>query len=1449
MRAAQRTSRPAAQPAAPRAATLVWRVNWWLLLATLAVLVAVAVPAALWHQYQLKRSGAAFLARADALAEEEKWDEASQVVQRYLRLFPEDTAARVRLAQTYDHVADESPAKVSTAERLLTVAVGLAPDRPELRLRHAQRLLDLRRCSEALAEVDESLKLQGGNPEALRLKAAAAYGDARMRGDFSSAAHLVANFRTAIAASAGQREQIELAVQLAEMYRRNLTEPATAERQALADGVINEMVDANAQDPLAWLARYLYRARNEEQARDEDLDRALELDPQHTIGLISLAAAERAQQRDESSAAQVYFEQAIAAQPNNPAGYLGLAELQARQQEFAQAESVLTRGLAAVSEAEQINLELTLAMVQMTAGELAAADRSLSSVTRRLEKRTRPATDRALLPLRTRLNSLRAQWHFQKQQYLQAIDLLAQVLKESPRVVTKQDATTRARLLMQLGQSYEALRHFDQAASAFKEAATIDPQAMQPQLAAARAWQAAGRVDEAAREFRQAVLRPEADDVVWAGLIEAEVRQQVMNDETQRSWQAVDEAVAQARTRFPASQMLATLAAQIDDVRHGTQRALQLMDEAQAANPQSTRATEGLMLAYEAQGQQDQADRVLERFIKGTESPFDRLMMRTTLRIARRQYDDASRELTACKDGAAASEQLAIDLRLANVAIRRGQLEEATKILTGLVQRDDRNEQLLELLADLALETKDLVHLAYWEDELKKQEGTTGTAWRFYRAQRLLSETSDDTELRLAEADRLAAEIVRLRPMWALGLVLEGQVAQRRGQAERAIEAYRQAIELGERRDFVQEQLAGLLYTTGRNEELERQLAGIGDAVTRSAKLAQIAISVRIRSRLPQEAVKLAREEVDRRPADAVSHLSLAQALVAAGEHDEAQAAFEKAIELDPQDVRCWQAQFGFFLTEGKRTEAVQTLEKMANTVKLAPRQLLPIVAQDQILLGDNVAAERTFRQLIDIAADDEAALRKAAQFFATNDPATAERCLRRARSIEPQARAPRLDLAAFLINRGGDANLAEAAELLSGQSAETKADPLSQGLLARLLLRRGQAEDHERGQKMLEDLAARGDASDDDRLLLVDLYQNEGHAHDAEQQAYVLVNRKTPQPAHLVRYIDLLLREGHGFEAGSAFEKLAGIDPDSFTTLSLRARLMAARKETAGIEPLVEAYMQRALPTAKAEEDTYRMLLGAGLLYAQLQMDAQAERTLRQAALHSAEGYQTLAAWLASHNRSEEAVAMCIAAATTDTTLRGAMTLVRSLIYGNASPELAARAEPLLASAAQAHGDNAEFLLTLATWRLVQEREDEAIPLLRQALDHEPKNSAVINNLATALGMRNESRAEALRLIDQALALSGRIAELLDTKGTLLLADGDATQAVQLLQEATLRPNSDPRHLFHLSLALRTAGKLTESREALQRARQKSLNAAVLTPRHRRQLTELEKDLADHAG
>ncbi len=219
--------------------------------------------------------------------------------------------------------------------------------------------------------------------------------------------------------------------------------------------------------------------------------------------------------------------------------------------------------------------------------------------------------------------------------------------------------------------------------------------------------------------------------------------------------------------------------------------------------------------------------------------------------------------------------------------------------------------------------------------------------------------------------------------------------------------------------------------------------------------------------------------------------------------------------------------------------------------------------------------------------------------------------------------------------------------------------------------------------------------------------------------------------------------------------------------------------------------------------------------------MDQEAERSYRDLARLTPRGYVPLANWLATHQRVAEAVSLCLEKASSDSTAQPVIALAHALIAGNAPAVEMARAEPVLSQAIASHSDAPDLIFSIATLRLLAGKKGEAENLFREVLRLNPKNSLALNNLASLIAEdpKPQRQREALQMIDKAISLDGRNNELLDTKGMILLRFEDKLpEAIRNLEDVTQRPTSDPRHLFHLSLAYHKGKKFEEAKRTLSR-------------------------------
>ena len=169
-----------------------------------------------------------------------------------------------------------------------------------------------------------------------------------------------------------------------------------------------------------------------------------------------------------------------------------------------------------------------------------------------------------------------------------------------------------------------------------------------------------------------------------------------------------------------------------------------------------------------------------------------------------------------------------------------GHPEQAFQELVQLHKEFPNQPQLLRQLVEMAWDLGKIEESQRWEEELREREGPDGFYWRYYRARRLSAAIRDVKDKRFHEVEKLVDELLTLRPSWPRTHLLRAQIEQKRGNREQAIDAYSNAIRLGERRIEVYEQLTKLLYAERRFAEAEEYLGQLQEQVPLSENLSDL---------------------------------------------------------------------------------------------------------------------------------------------------------------------------------------------------------------------------------------------------------------------------------------------------------------------------------------------------------------------------------------------------------------------------------------------------------------------------------------------------------------------------------------------------------------------------------------------------------------------------------
>jgi len=1409
------------------------------------VVVGILCPASyFWHEYQVRRIGRTLLGHAERAEADQKWGESTAYLYRYLQLYPDDADIRVRLAETYDRSAISHRRKTRAVD-LYYRAIGFAPDRPELRGRLGELLVELRRYASAQEQAESLLQDLPNDPVGLRVRAIAMFEQWRTGGTVSLE-------EVVAAAEAGLEHSpadISLATTLADVYRDHLKTPAADERAQMADAVMDRMVAADPQNGQTYLARYQYRWRYEIEGAASDLEQAVKLQPENSDVL--LAAIGQAKQDGRFEDARRFSEDYIATASRDPRAYAALGDSHFGQQQYDEAIETWRRGLTATgSQDVALNLRLAGALIQTE--KLDDAQEVLDALNKNVTRLAQQWSTNDLKLLQSALALLQATWHRAHGDHVQAVPYLKQVAVAAPdKEDVRGDITQQFQAWVLLGATYAELNQWDLAAYAYERAAAHRPSMMQARLQAGRAWAAAGQLETAIRQCEQSLQLDGHTQNVWLILAQLHLQRQLQLPVEERDWLSVERALGEAEETLADAWEVQLLKAEFAVALGGAnarEQATEFLQSAETEHADDPRLWRQLVTTYDHMDRSADAERALARFEQHAHDPIDIHVVRANLHTRREQYDEARKVILAARARATVTQRRALDHALVRLERRSGNVDAVRERLFELADFDSSDLEPLRQLAEHALETKNYDDARRWEKRLLDLEGEAGSHWRFYQARRLAAEASDRNDPRLDRAMELQNIVESTRPSWPAAHVLKGIIAERQERIETAIDAYKRAIRLGETQVTVYRQLIHWLYTTKNYTEADEYLARLKKHVPLSGDLSSLAIAVASKRDQLDRALALARQAVASRPDDAVARVWLGQMLLVAGHADEAEVVLQQAVQKSPHDVQTWVGLLSFYERVARHDAARDTLARLEQNIELPKVDRLYVLAQGYQLVGDVPMAERRFREAMQLAPDRVDVKMRLADLLVRKDTAQTEKLLRGVLSVSPTNGEARRKLAVVLAIGGGQGKWQEAEQLLQYAGSDNSTSFADLRLQAKLLARRGWSEDRKKARQLLETLVRTPQhVLPRDRVLLAQLYEAEGKTQAARSQYTALVGRAGANPSHMMRYADFLLRQGDLDSAASWLDRLVRETRASLKVVELRARWLVASGRVAEVKPQVESFAERHLQSLKpAGVERREFLLNVANLFAKIEHNA-AGHWYRKAAREYAETYGHLARFLAKHGESNEAIDLCVNAIQRNRTPQAAAVLGEVLLIGGGDTPKRAQAVSTLKSVIQENANDVNLVFMMANLHLKDGRSDEAIRLLRKATELQPKHVLAWNNLAATLASQPGQTETALDCINRAIDEAGQnIPTLLDTKATILLELGKSQEAVELLEEAVESPNgSDPRFYLHLSMAYEQTGSIANARTALEKSHSLGLSGAYLTSLEKTRLTSLARRLA----
>ncbi len=841
----------------------------------LIVLIAIPVLATsvhFLHAFQMQRISSVFLMNAQKSAAAGERQDAIRFASQYLNFHPKDLEARVLLATELAAVA-ETPREILN---FLLISEGILradPKRSELRSQVVAFYLRLGKHQDALVHLANLLQGRPADPELL-LQTAKCH---EAIGESDKAA---ATYRNLIRLTPQDARVYE---RLAYLLRDQLDQPEAA------DQLIQELMDSNRRNALAYCVRASYRQRYSElkhAARDARI--AYQLDPRNPdilrlVGTITIDQLQAGQQPDfPASEVRANLERLLAKDPDDKTAINALIDLDLADGRPAQAEARLRKTLK--ENPRDLMARFQLADLLLVTQRVEESKREVKRI------QERGVTWQAVNFLEARILMVQKRW-------LEAIRIL-----ETVHLNPREDPDLASSVYQQLGQCYEQIGHHHRRLKAYGDAVKANPHSAEAHLGLASALARMGRVDEALNEYQ--LLR--GDPLASLAMAQLRLLKQLMLPPAERQWNEVDAALVQAvREKADIDQTL-RLRVMLLVAQDQTEPARKLLQQERNKRPD---ALPVWLLSAQLENWAGQAEAAAE-LLKTAKTRFENSVKLhlAELRLKTRQPNANNADWILGQ--LEAWDDLPENVRVPALG----------NLADGLENAAPDPKESLKLRLEMAALTPD--HLGVWRKvlpsafaakneeavkraigEIRRIEGETGPYWRLAEADRLLMHA------RRGEAgfDRPAQTLLKklrneMPADWTIPLRL-AEIAERQGETAQAIGFYQAVLNLEMYHPQVVKRLVVLLSSKGRDPEAEGVLTKLQQIRPRSfgPRYGRVAAVVALRSQHRIRALELAREAVAANSKNPKDHLWLGQILNAIGMMQEAETALRKSVELDPR--------------------------------------------------------------------------------------------------------------------------------------------------------------------------------------------------------------------------------------------------------------------------------------------------------------------------------------------------------------------------------------------------------------------------------------------------------------------------------------------------------------------------------------------------------------------
>lgn len=1432
------------------------------------------------HGYQIGRNADFLLVQAENARKRGNAREAMKQYNQYLK-HKDDPAGYSALAEVVVEIAKDTDATRQDklrAYNILEEAIRRHPDLDEVRRSLIDYTIQARRFGDALEHI-QYLADKGKKDSELDLKVAMChYYNGEQDKALKQLCQLL-GYDEQTGAFAPQAPPGAKEVSAFELLAQVLQTKNDGRKRA--NEVMLQLVTWNPDSPKAHLSRagYLintaeFNVKSQEfQDAKPELDRAIELAPDDVDVMITAAVyamsqggfataqEDTAKAQAEFKSAQELLDKAYKTNPERQDIYLRLAQLSLAQGDPKKAAEKLALGVSKASDVNTILERLFDLQYQMRDLDAARATckqmrerGTFPSEVIRFEEARLKFADGNLVEAGRELEAVRPILsRFSKTGYTMELDLM-------------------------LGRCYEVLNQPDRQLEVFRRVLESSPKHARARLGEASALQSLGRHAEASISIHLLAENTRQFPFLRASVIYLLINEQLQKPEDQRDWTQIESIASMMYEDNSRSELdNALMKTELLMLQNKFDEAQTLLLAAQKKHPKEPRVW---MTLTKLMGRNEKTRSRLPQLLARVEKEIGDLspVRAERIRVAAGQGDQAIAELKKLEQGLdkfEASEQLSLLMTLGNAYLQNRDFDNTKRCWNLVAEKDPRNATIRQYLFDLAVDIKDEALMSAVVKELQESRyfGPQSSLYKYCAAAEMVWKLSASRQGKkgplseadqrvLAEARRLVDEGIAIRGEWGLLWRVRAEIDQLEGNFATAIDNYQRSLDYSRSGQMATaRRLVLLLYANNRISEANEALKYLGETAS-TDPLRKMVTDIKEKTGQVDDAVEMAKKDVEANPENPMNHVWYGQLLVRAGRTDDAENEFREAVKVGPNTQEAWELLVRHLVASKKKNEAVEVVREASKPLAENPVALARLYER----IDDQEQAEHYYKAALEEHPDDLLAIRRIVEYYlGVNQAAKAlphlEQIIQKtAKSTDKLQLAnlswARRNKAQVLAAAGDYEHIMEAVRLIE-QNVQEDGRFLPDDALALVMMlsKRPEPESREKAARLLTKLQEVRPLLPREQTALAQLYATTGKWPQARDLMLAAISRRSDDPEIVANLASMLINHEEYDDATRWVERLEELIkppaqvPDAVkqVTRQLRARLLVHN----GQKEQAVAALESLVPSPLPQNQLHRLELVSNMMES-LGLLEGAERLLNDYMAQEPRGSIAMAAFVGRRGDIDRSFALLQEARKNQPVIEILPCALAALRThrDQATPERFKLLEEWVQSGLQDEANTQQIKLLLAEVYDLQGRYPEVMKTYREILDSKQANAyqkaLVKNNLAFILALTSEqsnNAAEALKMIEEAIQVMGPTSDLLDTRGLAYLGQGKAKQAIADLRTSIVDGPSANKY-FHLALAEKQGGNVDAARAALAKSQEMGSDVNQLTAVEKKKLEQLEAQL-----